>query len=80
MPRLMLTDELWKKLSLLMRQSGQVYNKVEHRMTFEGILYQMRTCPWRDLPSEFGHWSTIFRGFNLWSKKGILALLFVSVG
>ncbi len=46
-------------------------------MTFEGILYRMRTgIPWRDLPKEFGDWSAIFRRFNLWSKKGVLADLF----
>ena len=46
-------------------------------MTFEGILYRMRTgIPWRDLPSEFGDWSAIFRRFNLWSKKGVLADMF----
>ena len=57
--------------------SGRVYSKPEHRMTFEGILYRMRTgIPWRDLPSEFGDWSAIFRRFNLWSKKGVLADMF----
>jgi len=77
MPRLMLTDDLWEKLLLLLLQSGRVYDKPEHRMTFEGILYRMRTgCPWRDLPSDFGQWSAIFRRFNLWSKKGVLNLLF----
>lgn len=48
----------------------QIYNKPAHRMTLEGILYRMRTgIPWRDLPSEFGGWSTVFRRVNLWSKK-----------
>ena len=46
-------------------------------MTFEGILYRMRIgIPWRDLPREFRDWSAIFRRFNLWSKKGVLADLF----
>lgn len=73
----MLTDERWQKLSRLMYQSGRIYNKPEHRMTLEGILYRMRTgCPWRDLPREFGQWSSVFRRFNLWSKKGILEMLF----
>lgn len=77
MPRLMLTDGLWAKLSLLMLETGRVYNKSEHRMTFEGILYRMRTgCPWRDLPPDFGDWNTVFRRFNLWSKKGVLTRLF----
>ncbi len=73
----MLTDERWQTLSRLMYQSGRIYNKPEHRMTLEGILYRMRTgCPWRDLPREFGQWSSVFRRFNLWSKKGILEALF----
>ncbi len=49
----MLTEKQWDKLSQLMRSTGRVYNKFEHRMTFEGILYRMRTgCPWRDIPKE----------------------------
>ena len=73
----MLTDSHWLKLKELMINSGRVYNKRDHRMTFEGILYRMRTgLPWRDLPSEFGHWSTVFRRFHLWSKKGILNNIF----
>ena len=77
MPRMMLTDELWEKLSELMRETGRVYDKAEHRMTVEGILYRMRTgCPWRDLPEDFGNWSAVFRRFNLWSRKGILQMIF----
>ncbi len=77
MPRLMLTDDDWDKLSELMKQTGRVYNKPEHRRTLEGILYRMRTgCPWRDLPAEFGHWNTVFRRFNLWSRKGIMTFIF----
>lgn len=46
-------------------------------MNFEGILYRMRTgVPWRDLPKEFGDWNTVYRRFNLWSKKGLLDILF----
>ena len=77
MPRTMLTDEKWMKLSTIMLETGRIYKKPEHRMTMEGILYRMRVgCPWRDLPEDFGDWSAIFRRFNLWSKKGILMKLF----
>jgi len=30
----------------------------------------------RRLPREFGQWSTVFRQFSLWSKKGLLERLF----
>lgn len=29
-----------------------------------------------DLPKEFGDWNTVYRRFNLWSKKGLLDILF----
>ena len=77
MPRTMLSDEDWERLSQLLRETGRVYNKPEHRATFEGILYRMRTgCPWRDLPPDFGHWNTVFRRFNLWSRKGVMTRIF----
>ena len=77
MPRTMLSDKDWEKLKQVLKDSGRVYNKYEHRNTLEGILYRMRTgIQWRDLPPEFGLWNTVFRRFNLWSKKGILQKLF----
>ncbi|KAB8033378.1 transposase [Fluviispira multicolorata] len=27
--------------------------------------------PWRDLPTEFASYSTVFNKFNQWSKLGI---------
>ena len=73
----MLTDQRWQKLLQVMKSTGRIYNKPEHRMTFEGILYRLRTgIPWLDLPTEFGGWSAIYRRFNLCSKKGLLNMLF----
>lgn len=70
--RTILTEDLWKRLAYLLDRTGRVYNKAEHRNTVEGILYRIRTgCPWRDLPPQFGLWNTIYRRFNLWSKKGV---------
>jgi len=77
MPRLVLADDSWKLLSKIMLLTGRIYNKPEHRVTLEGILYRMRTgIPWRELPREFGEWSAVFRRFNLRSKKGVLTELF----
>ena len=70
MPRRMLTDPMWKKLKEILQSTGRIYNKLEHRNTLEGILYRMRAgTPWRDIPPKFGKWNTIFRRFNLRSKK-----------
>ena len=76
MPRLMLTDEHWSKLQVMMLEAS-IYGKPNLRMTVEGILYRMRTgCPWRDLPREFGDWNAIYKRYNAWSCKDIFLLLF----
>lgn len=76
MPRLMLTDEYWSKLSTIFSQIN-IYNKPDLRLSVEGMLYRIRSgCPWRDLPSEFGHWNSIFKKFNAWSEQGKWLKLF----
>nr|WP_152669747.1 MULTISPECIES: IS5 family transposase [Xenorhabdus] len=77
MLRTMLTDLAWNKLSAFMQHTGWVYNKPEHRLTLEGILYHMRTgIPWRDLPDEFGKWNRVFSRSNSGSKKEIFRVNF----
>jgi transposase len=72
----MLTDELWSKLRTIMRQY-RIYDKPGLRKTVEGILYRMRTgLPWRDLPSFFGIWISVYQQFNRWSSKDKLMKIF----
>ncbi len=79
MLRLMLTDEHWLKLRTIMREHG-IYDKPNLRKTMEGILYRMRTgLPWRDLPSFFGKWISIYQQFNRWSSKNKLMDIFKSL-
>ncbi|SCA63616.1 hypothetical protein SCG7086_AX_00130 [Chlamydiales bacterium SCGC AG-110-P3] len=41
-------------------------------MVLEGILWIFRTgAPWRDLPPEYGPWSSCYNRFNRWRAKGI---------
>lgn len=76
MPRRMLTDELWSKLREILLQH-RIYDKPSLREMVEGMLYRMRVgCPWRDLPSEFGCWDTIFQKFNRWSSQNKLIMIF----
>ena len=46
-------------------------------LRLEAIFWRMRTgAPWRDLPVEFGPWSSAYNLFNRWSKLGIWERLF----
>jgi hypothetical protein len=35
--------------------------------------------PWRDLPSEFGPWKTVFNRFDRWAKSGKWERLFLAL-
>jgi transposase len=62
-----------------MRQHG-IYDKARLRKIVEGILYRMRVgCPWRDLPSIFGCWNSVYQQFNRWSSKNKLIQIFKSL-
>jgi transposase len=75
----MLTDEHWSKLRTIMQEHG-IYDKPNLRKTVEGILYRMRTgLPWRDLPSFFGIWISIYQQFNRWLSKNKLMAIFKSL-
>jgi transposase len=59
-----------------MLQNG-IYDKPDLRRMVEGMLHRMRVgCPWRDLPTEFGCWNSIYQKFNRWSAKDKLMNIF----
>ncbi len=76
MPRTMLNDEHWMKLKEILLQIG-IYLKPKLRLTVEGILFRLRTgCPWRDLPTAFGDWQSVYSRFKSWCSTGKLQQLF----
>jgi transposase len=41
------------------------------------VLLRIRTgLPWRDLPSEFGNWNSIFQRFRHWVRAGVFERIF----
>jgi len=43
-----------------------------HRAVLDGIFWIARTgSPWRDLPEEFGKWSSVYRQFRRWTLAGL---------
>ena len=44
------------------------------------MLWRLRTgAPWRDLPSRYGPWQTVYRRFANWEKNGTWAKLLEEV-
>lgn len=45
---------------------------VKNRAALEGILHILRTgTPWRDLPSAYGSWHTLYMRWQRWIKRGV---------
>lgn len=65
------TDQQWAMIQGLfpLQQRGGRWN--DHRTTFDGILWVLRTgAPWRDLPERYGKWGSVYHRFNRWRKDG----------
>lgn len=47
-----------------------------HRLILDGVFWIARTgSPWRDLPEEFGKWSSTYRQFRRWTLSGLWELM-----
>jgi transposase len=70
MVRKQLEDGAWAKIEAVLGASrGRGRPPKDNRNFFEAVLWWRRTgVPWRDLPEEFGPWTTVFNRFDRWSK------------
>jgi transposase len=68
-----LSDEEWAQLEPFLpdrtpRRGGQW---ADHRMVIDGVLWRTRTgSPWRDLPTSYGNWKTVYNRHRRWSADG----------
>ena len=78
MHRHALTDEQWAVVKPLLpgRRPGPRTKRGDRKFV-DAVLYRARTgVAWRDLPTRFGPWKSVFNRFNNWSKRGIWAHIF----
>ncbi len=46
------------------------------RSYFNAVMWRFRTgSPWRDVPENYGSWSTIYDRFRLWARDGVFQTL-----
>lgn len=73
MARTLLRKDQWARIEPLLsgKASDCGVTGKDNRQFIEAVLWICRTgAPWRDLPSELGHWHTVYTRYNRWSKKG----------
>jgi transposase len=69
-----LTDDQWECIADLFPAPAKTGRPQRNRRDIvDGILWIQRTgAPWRDLPEEFGPWSTVWDLFDTWNDDGTL--------
>ena len=78
MARLLMGDGEWaffEQFILAIRGRGG-RPASNHRLVLDGIFWIARTgAQWRDLPEEFGKWSSVYRQFRRWTLAGLWELI-----
>lgn len=74
MIRTLLSDEIWHKVEPILpgKEGDRGRTAADDRCFLEAVLWIGRTgSPWRDLPSEFGRWHTVYMRFSRWRRNGV---------
>ena len=82
MDRLFLTDAQWAKMEprCLGEPGDRGRTGGDNRLFVEAVLWIARTgSPWRDLPTVFGHWNSVYTRFRDWVEADISQRLFDAV-
>lgn len=76
MTRKQLTDAQWKFIEpyLPIGRFGPYPERL--REQFEGMIWRFRSSgQWREMPSEFGPWATVYGRFRVWRDAGVFTAL-----
>jgi len=73
-----LSDRQWAVIEPLVRRPPTRGRRPKpDREMVEAMIWIARTgAPWRDLPSAYGPWQSVYTRFSRWSVSGKLARLF----
>jgi transposase len=82
MPRRMISDDQYERIATLL--PGKVTDPgrtaADNRLFVEAVLWIARTgCPWRDLPPDFGPWSSVYKRFARWSRAQVWHAVFAEL-
>jgi transposase len=73
-----INEVAWSKILIFLKSIKGIYigNEKKSKRFIEAVYWMVRTgAQWRELPRRYGHWNTVFRRFNEWSKKDIWGAL-----
>ena len=73
-----ISDENWQRIeSLFPAYTTGRPPKLSNRDALNAILWQTKTgVPWRDLPTAFGSWKTVYSRYRKWTDSGLFEQIF----
>lgn len=77
--RFVVDDATWAKVAALLpgKASDRGVTARDNRLFLEAVLWRVRTgLPWRDLPTDFGNWNSVFQRFRRWAVAGVFDRIF----
>ena len=76
MARTELTDQEWELIEPFLPIGSYGPYPQRLREQFEGVLWKFRSgAQWREMPSEFGAWQTVYDRFAQWRDAGVFQTL-----
>lgn len=67
-----LTDSQWKKIEFFFPARRRGRPPLNPRVVLNGILWILRSgARWRDLPSRYGNWNSVYHKFRQWIRVGL---------
>jgi transposase len=71
-----LTDNEWSAIKPMLPNKPRAVPRVNDRRVLNGIFWVLRSgAPWRDLPVDFGPYTTCYNRFVRWRRAGVWAKL-----
>ena len=75
-----LDDAQWKRIKPLLPQGRRGAHRVDDRRVISGIMHMLRSgARWRDCPTDYGPYTTVYNRFNRWSRQGIWGDIFYAL-
>jgi transposase len=76
MTRAQLTDDEWEFIEPYLPVGEYGPYPTRLRQQFEGVIWRFRAgAQWREMPFEFGAWSTVHNRFRQWRDAGVFEAL-----
>jgi len=72
-----LNDAEWARIEPLLPRGRRGAHRVDDRRIISGIIHMLRSgARWRDCPTAYGPYTTVYNRFNRWSRQGIWQEMF----